>query len=64
MRASPRPIDRLKVTDGAFVLNLGFFAWVSFNAIHHTDGHITPGATWVMVDLFGIRKSGWLWGQS
>jgi hypothetical protein len=60
--AKPRPVDHLKVTDTAFVLNLGFFALVGFNTIHHTDGHITWGSTWAMLDLGFVRTAGFIGG--
>ena len=64
MQRTPRPIDHLKVTDSAFILNLGFFALVGFNTIHHTDGAVTWGSTWMSFDLLGLRWAGFLGASS
>ena len=63
MTSTPRPVDRLSVTDSAFIVNLGFFALAGFNAIHHEDGEITWGSTWVMVDLPFFRWTTFLGGE-
>ena len=60
MQRTPRPIDRLKVTDSAFILNLGFFALVGFNTITHEDGYKSWGSTWAMVDLGFYRWTGFI----
>lgn len=64
MSRIPHPTDSLTLTDSAFILNLGFFALVGFNTLHHTDGATTWGSTWAMVDLFGFRRAGFLFGSS
>ena len=62
MSSTPTPVDRLSVSDSAFVLSLGWFHLVGFNTIHHADGEVTWGSTWICIDSPFWRWSTFLGG--